>query len=68
MATKSIRKSLVETQRNLPLTAALPAGAHLQEESALYCPSGGKTPAGAADGLVFHWRHGAYRNIKKISK
>lgn len=30
---------------------------HLQEESALYCSSGGKAPAGATDGLVLHWSH-----------
>lgn len=45
------------------LFATLPvAAAHLQEESALYCPSGGKTPAGAADGLVFHWGYGTCEN------
>lgn len=48
--------------------AALPAAAraaHLQEESALYRPGRGKTPAGATDGLIFHWGYGTCEDRKK---
>lgn len=57
--------TLIEKHTRFHSLAAAAAAAHLQEESALYCPSGGKTPAGAADGLVLHWGYGACQNINK---
>lgn len=41
---------------------------YLYEESALYCSSGGKAPAGATDGLILYWGHGAWEARVKVKK